>query len=451
MKMPARNARRRGAVLIIVIWVCLGLVALALYFANSMTSELRAADNRAAQLEAQQAVAAGTRYAAYQLKQYAVGGLVPRVEEIQAEALPVGDATFWFIGRDNDQQPGREPYFGLVDEASKINLNTANRTLLEGLPGITPEQVEYILSWKRSSGDSEAEGGDGGGTYSSMSPPRTNKGAPFESADELRLVYGMTLDVFLGEDSNRNGILDANEDDSEASAPRDDQDGQLLAGLSEYVTVVTRHPARSADGQQRVDIRNGTQNSNRQNALRNILSQRLGDPGRANQIVQSIEGQSFDSVAEFMVRSGMTVDEFDRIHTNVKHTNNAERGLINVNTASEVVLSCIPGIGPENAPTIVAYRLQNPDLMNSFAWLRNVLSDDAIIEAGRFITDQSYQFSADVAAVGRGGRGYSRARTIFDMSNGTPRIIYHQDMTSYGWALGSSARETSRVARNSGL
>ncbi len=89
--------------------------------------------------------------------------------------------------------------------------------------------------------------------------------------------------------------------------------------------------------------------------------------------------------------------------------------------------------------------------MNSFAWLMNVLDPESIRQAGRYITDQSYQFSADVAAVGRGGRGYARARTIFDMSNGTPRIIYHQDMTSYGWALGSSARETSRVARNSSL
>lgn len=448
MSTLARIDRRRGAVLIIVMWVCLGLVALALYFANSMTSELRAADNRAAQLEAQQAVAAGTRYAAYQLKQYAVGGLVPRVEEIQAEALPVGDATFWFIGRDNDQQPGREPYFGLVDEASKINLNTANRTLLEGLPGITPEQVEYILSWRRQSTDAEAEGGDGGGTYSSMSPPRTNKGAPFESADELRLVYGMTLDVFLGEDTNRNGILDANEDDSEASAPRDDQDGQLLAGLSEYVTTVTRQPARAADGSTRVDVRtlNTEQGRNRLSAL---LEQKL-DQQVAQQVMSRIPtGSSFNSVAEFMYASQLAPEDYERIHTNLRMQRTT--GLINVNTASEAVLACIPGIGPDYAATIVAYRLQHPDLLTSFAWLPEVLGDNSIGLAGPFITDQSYQFSADVAAVGRGGRGYARARTIFDMSNGTPRIIYHQDMTSYGWALGSSARETSRVARNSGL
>jgi hypothetical protein len=40
-------ARRENAsVLIIVLWVCVGLVSIALYFANSMTYELRASDNR---------------------------------------------------------------------------------------------------------------------------------------------------------------------------------------------------------------------------------------------------------------------------------------------------------------------------------------------------------------------------------------------------------------------
>ena len=56
-----RPYQNEGSVLIIVIWVCLGLVALTLYFANSMSSELRAADNRTAATEAQQVAAAGTR------------------------------------------------------------------------------------------------------------------------------------------------------------------------------------------------------------------------------------------------------------------------------------------------------------------------------------------------------------------------------------------------------
>ena len=118
--------------------------------------------------ELRQAVAAGTRYAAYQLTQYATGGLVPRPESIRAEALRVGDAEFWFIGRDNDQTPTSEPYFGLVDECSKLNLNTATRTMLEGLPGITPDVVDAIISWR------SRNGGDDG-SYARLEPARTNK------------------------------------------------------------------------------------------------------------------------------------------------------------------------------------------------------------------------------------------------------------------------------------
>jgi DNA uptake protein ComE-like DNA-binding protein len=434
----------RGSVLIIVIWVCLGLVALTLYFANSMSSELRAADNRVGELEAQQAVAAGTRYAGYVLKQFAAGGAVPRTEEYRCDAMPVGEATFWFVGREHSQTVGREPVFGLVDEASKLNLNTASRAMLELLPGMTPELAEAIFNWRRRATEDGAS--DGGSTYSSLTPPRLNKSAPFESVDELRLVYGMTLDVLFGEDANRNGALDANEDDGEQSAPRDDQNGTLLAGIADYVTVHSRQPATNSTGTRRVNITNA---QTREAALRRLLNNKL-EPGRANAVTARIEGRNFRSVAEFMIESGLSPDEYAAIRTDVSQSDRAITGLVNVNTASEAVLACIPGIGPEQAATLVAYRAAHPDALTSMAWLPEVLAPGDIIRAGPFITDQSYQFSADVAAVGANGRGYARARTVFDMSNGTPRIVYHQDLTAYGWALGADAREELRTRRERG-
>jgi hypothetical protein len=84
--------------------------------------------------------------------------------------------------------------------------------------------------------------------------------------------------------------------------------------------------------------------------------------------------------------------------------------------------------------------LANPDVLTSFAWLTQVLTPAQIRQAGRYITDQSYQFTADVAAVGRFGRGYCREKVIFDTRSTTPRIIYHQDLGAFGWALGSQVR-----------
>ena len=142
---PFPPSRRRGSVLIIVIWVCLGLVALTVYFADQMTVEMRAADGQVAEVVARQAAAGGARYAAFVLGQFGTGGAVPYRDDYRSAEVALGDATFWLLGRDPDQRPTDEPVFGLVDEASKLNLNTATRTMLEALPTMTPELVDAIL------------------------------------------------------------------------------------------------------------------------------------------------------------------------------------------------------------------------------------------------------------------------------------------------------------------
>ena len=480
----SRGRSRRGSVLIIVMWTCLGLVALTLYFANSMSSELRAADNRVTEVESRQAVAGGIRYAGYVLANFAANGAVPNLADYKSEALPVGEAQFWLIGRDNSQTPTTEPVFGLIDEASKLNLNTATRAMLTELPGMTPDLVEAIISWRRVA-NAQAAGGDpaetGGGSdnvYARLDPPRLNKGGPFESVDELRLVDGATLDILLGEDTNRNGARDANEDDGDASAPRDNQDGQLLAGLLEYVTVYSRQPNTRADGTRRVNVTNGN-GQNRQQLIQLLLSKNI-EQQRVAAIVNNAFGPAtapggpgggvfpggrggpgggqggqparpdLTSVAEFMVASQMTAEEFGLIHADITTATGAtQQGLINVNTASEAVLACIPGIGLDNAATLAAYRVAHPDGLTSFAWLTQVLPPAAIRQAGRYLTDQSYQFTADVAAVGRFGRGYCREKVIFDTRTGTPRIIYHQDLSASGWALGAQVRQTFKGTNNS--
>ena len=444
----------RGSVLIIVMWICLGLVALTLYFANSMSSELRAADNRVTEIAARQAIAAGTRYAASVLTQYAIGGVVPDIEDYKSEAVPVGeDAKFWFIGRSYDvlpsQQRSNEPYFALVDEASKLNLNTVTSAMLQALPipDMTPEFADAIVAWRSANSQNAAINDN---YYSQLTPPRHNKGSAYETVDELRLINGAMLDLILGEDTNRNGVLDANEDDAEASAPRDDQNGQLLAGLFEYVTVYSSVPATSAAGSRRINVTTLTTQQARQQ-LQTRLTQRGIPSQRAAQIMARIpfsatnpnQNQALTSVADFMVTTRMTADEWVLVHTDLTGTtatNGIAQGLVNVNTASVAVLSAIPGIGPENAEALVAYRAANPDQLTSFAWLTQVLSTGNIRRAGRYITDQSYQFSADIAGVGANGRGYCRAKVIFDMSTGRPRIINRQDYTTFGWALGATTR-----------
>lgn len=442
-----RMFSNRGSVLIIVIWVCLGLVALTVYFADSMSSELRAADNRAAEIAARSAVAGGTRYAAYILSQYATNGTVPYREDYKSEELPVGDAAFWFIGRDNDQPATEDPVFGIVDEASKININTAPRSMLEALPGMTPDLVDSIMLWR-----SRARGGDTGGNenvYARLEPARLNKGGAFESVDELRLVYGATLEILIGEDTNRNGAIDENENDGDASAPRDNSDGLIQPGVLEYLTVYTREPNTDARGRKRANIATAQGRQAFQQRLVSIVGQAQANAISGN--INSSVGQNgqIQSVLEYLLRGRVRTEDYARVRDAISTTDSSTvQGLININTASETVLSCIPGIG-QDASTIVAYRVAHPDVLTSYAWLTQIgISTGNLIRAGRYITDKSYQFSVDVAAVGNAaGRGYCREKTIFDMRRGTPRIIFHQDLTAYGWALGAQVRENIRQGR----
>jgi len=448
-----RLGTQRGSVLIIVMWICLGLVALTIYFARSVDSELQAAANRVGNIEARQAVAAGTRYAAYVLNNYAIDGVVPNsgvvpdpTQDYYSAALQVGDQTgdpqFWFIGRDTNNPPTTDPVFGLVDESSKLNLNNATAGMLGLLPmvNMTPDFATAIVAWRTR--QTQAGGGANNNMYSTLDPARLNKGAAFETTDELRLVYGATLDLLLGEDTNRNGALDANEDDADQSPPHDNQDGLLQPGMLEYVTAFSNQPITTIAGSARLNITTlaGRQRLSAQMTRKGITA------GRAAVIIRNLGATTFTSVAGFMLASRMTATEFALIHTSITAATGVQ-GLVNVNTASVAVLTCVPGIGANNAATMVAYRLSNPTALTSFFWITQVLNSAAIQRAGPYITDQSYQFSADIVAVGRFGRGYCREKVVFDTSKGVPRVIYRQDLSSYGWALGSQVRQTLRTAR----
>ncbi|HXU76574.1 MAG TPA: hypothetical protein VN794_08395, partial [Methylomirabilota bacterium] len=99
------------------------------------------------------------------------------------------------------------------------------------------------------------------------------------------------------------------------------------------------------------------------------------------------------------------------------------------------------------AQTLVTYRISNPDKLGSIAWIVDALGQSnnsvlAALQARDCITTRSYQYTADIAALGPNGRGYRRTRFVFDTSSGSPVIIYRQDLTHLGWALGTDVRQT---------
>ena len=423
-----------ASVLIIVLWVAVGLLAVTLTFGRSMMMSYRSVDNGLAGTEADQAIEGALRYIETVLSNTATPGEVPDIASYESEDVPVGEARFWIIGRSADQQNSGEPAYGLIDEASKLNINKATSQTLEYLVGMTPEFAGAMQDWR----DEDDEPGPNGAeseTYLLQSPAYSCKNADFESVDELFLVAGADDLILYGEDANLNGILDPNEDDADRALPTDNGDGKLDPGILDYVTAFSREPDKQKDGTARVDGRT------RSPELTEYLTAKLGD--RATTIEQAIPAQGgIRSLMEFYLVTGMTAEELTKIQGDLSFGDRDNIGLVNVNTANEAVLAAINEIGPDNAAKIVAARANRTATGTDFTWIADdsVLGRQGAIDAGPFVTGRSFQFSVDVAAVGRHGRGYRRTRFIIDMSTGSPRVIHRQNLAPLGWALGSDVR-----------
>jgi type II secretory pathway component PulK len=452
---------RSGSVLVIVLWVALGLVSITLYFANSMTFELRASDNRVSALGANQAIEAGARYVSSVLATLATNGAVPQVSSYFSEAVPVGDAHFWLIGRAGDYQSQMQPdqvYFGLIDEGSKLNLNTTSATILGYITNMTPELAANIYDWCHTN-STASQNGDGPTVYSQFQPGYLCKQAAFETIEELKLVYPMDMGTLYGEDLNMNGALDPSETDT-------NRNGFVDPGILEYVTVYSREPNTRSDGSARVNVATVSSSSTE---LRQLLQTNLNAgrfaavstalglistqraPGQGGQTGQgrspattATTTRRFTSPLGFYLASTMTADEFAPIADAITvSTGNYIHGRVNINTASAAVLSCLVAGDQQQVTELVNYRLTNPDKLTSIAWVVEAIGQNNATRLSQTdnITTQSYQFTADIAAVGAFGRGYRRVKYVFDTSTGTPEIIYRQDLSRLGWALGRYVRQ----------
>jgi hypothetical protein len=152
--------------------------------------------------------------------------------------------------------------------------------------------------------------------------------------------------------------------------------------------------------------------------------------------------------------AGMSSSDFATIYDNITtSTNTYLRNRVNVNTASVDVLTALimganvnmdQSTAESAAQTLVSYRQENPTTLTSVAWIIDALGSTSAaltaLASGDYVTTHSYQFTADIAAVGAFGRGYRRVKFIFDVSDGTPIILYRQDLSRLGWALGDKAR-----------
>lgn len=436
---PSRYGRKRsgGTVLILTMWIVLVLAGLVLVFCRAMRVELAASANHVAEVQADAVARGALRFVLSQMT--GTNGQYVPDDTTSFEAAPVGSGYFWILSPSLGDD--RNYAFGIRDEASRINLNSAPTDMLLKLPGMTSELAASIVDW-RDTDDQVSPGGAESEYYLLLEDAYYCKNGPFETVEELRLVKDGSSELLYGEDVNRNGILDPNEDDADESDPPDNRDGHLDRGLYDYLTVYTREPNQSSTGEARIDVNDaGAQGLS--GLLRNVVNDdsyfRLMDRVRG--------GRPFRNILDFRNRVGLTSEQFSQIADRLTTSRETTlTGLINVNTAPREVLLCLPGLDESDVDAMLTMRSSSDTDLTTIAWVADALSPEKAAGIGDVITTHSYQFSADILAVSGDGRAFRRYRTVVDASTNPPRVLYWKDVTHLGWPLDPEVLNEVRAA-----
>jgi hypothetical protein len=356
--------------------------------------------------------------------------------------------------------------YGLTDEAAGVNLNQPNGADFEKVPRVTAALAanlrQYIgLSTASRSpapvaapppdpfledpalpavaGDLSTDGALGSDSFSQAPIPRHG---PLAQIEELVSVPGFSRALVFGEDANRNGRLDANEDDGPETAPVDNQDGHLDHGLLQYFTVAAYDPDRTLASRRRTNLNDPEEplpTLDLPPAFTNYVAALRTAKLRLNHVAEALEStiQVKDAQgAEVSVPSGIGKEELPRL-LDLFTTDGLGRqeGRINVNTASALVLATLPGVDLALAESIVSTRTGLPaDRRGTIAWLyQEGLVDAALFRSlAPHLTARSAQFRFQVLGYGLPSGRYRVLSATIDVGGAEPRIIALHDLTRLG-------------------
>ena len=449
-----KRRRDRGVALIIVLFLSALLTLLMYTFLREMQVEYSLATSAGREAQARQLAWSAVEKAAVVLA---------------AETTPVaGPSTKWLNDPDEwyEMELGEGVYsmirmtpeadsklrYGIMDEASKLNLNTVPREVLLKLPLATEEIVDSIIDWRDADENAGASGAENS-YYQGLAQPYRCKNGPFTTVEELLLVRGMTPEILYGEDWNQNGILDANENDGDKSPPADNSDGILDFGFIAYLTVYSYDRNVRNDGQPRVNINSATPEQ---------LQQALGDVLNPQELQQLPTRRPYATVAHLL--PGIPTDKWKQIVDRVTVADGQQLpGLVNINTASKKVLEMLPALTSDDLSKLIAYRTQEGADLSTAGWILDALgsSEQAPQAIGKlqaivpFVTTRAYQFrfdvvarigpkserdanstqvkSMDASAAPPPARVMRRMAVVLDRGQGTAaRILYARDITRLG-------------------
>ena len=435
--------RQRGMVLlaVLVIAAVAGMVAVTVMFrlraeAAAGGGDVRATQARLAALSGINQAVAQLATTPYQPDRWQDN---PTVFENQL-VVDNGSNKWYFTVYAPNPSNSQQPRFGVIDEGGKIDLNTADASTLQALPGMTQTLAANLLAWR----GSKAQNADAGEDYYQALPqPYAMRDGTLATVDEMLLVKGFNGPILFGEDANLNGILDPNEDDGSDSFPPDNADGVLNPGLKADLTVWSKVPNVDAQGKPRVKL-NGAVRAINQLPLSaktiKFIKTYLGDGNTFTDPSQLLKmtyqpRPSKSDKHPAALKSGVGADELAVVMDRLTTAPSTLVGRVNVNTAPADVLAALPGMGSDTAKAIVSARanLAASD-RQTIAWLytQNVLTADQFKNLAPLLSARSGMVRVRCVGFGVPCGQFCTLEAVIDLTQTPPAIVYLRDLTKLG-------------------
>ena len=345
------------------------------------------------------------------------GTLFDSPERFRDVRLGRGQFRVFHRGRPDE---GGGVLYGVSDEESRLNVNNASADELVKLEGLTPDIAAAIIDW-RDEDNTVTPGGAEAEYYLSLQPPYQTRNGPVPTIRELLMVRGITTDLLFGRDRHQNGMLDVSGEASDQTV--NDIRDLGWAGLFTVDSLVNNV---NAAGMDRVNIQSADEAAltgvkgissdiakaivsyraqNRLNTVVDLLDvvaasnqNQQGNPGNPAQSNAGPQGgQNPNSGAQGGTPSGPKVIDqnllMDIADDLTADSGSDLTGLVNINSASLEVLTCLPGLTRELAQAIISFRQSNGSFPNIASLLKVPgLNGDLLKQLAPRVTARSETF-----------------------------------------------------------
>ncbi len=369
-----------GSALVAVLWIVVILTTVMVTVLDTLSVDTRILKNSLDEWQTYYAALGGAEYAkamVYKVESEMRQNGVPFDPSIlnrplEEEPIEIGRATFRWLRMPEGQELADESGYveGLIDEERYLSLNAASAQELAKLPDIDTSVVAALIDW-RDPNQSPENGGAEAEYYQGLEPSIRIRNAPFETMREVLAVKGVTEAGAFGEDANANGLQDPSERDGEATYPFDNGDALFERGWTRWLTLESAVPNLDPTGLERILLSTATvdelaeieglgselaeaivlwRDERSLESLADLLNvKRLEERPNPN----NREEVNYQEQGDPLIDQSLFVQIADRLTTIEAPI---RTGVVNLNTASMEVLSCLPGLDEDKAQAIVDYR-----------------------------------------------------------------------------------------------